>query len=219
MLASWARVCDNAPSRCSVPLCFEHRASTPDAGLINQLYDTNMKIFSTALALLLSLFALPLTSHAQSTQIITEYLMTIYLPTERKAIDPTLTIVNILPGGWVKGPGINGKVIAPGGDWLRTMPSGALRQEARLTIETDDGAFIHMSYVGVVAMSKDAAEALGRGEVLNDKRVPYFINTPLFQTSAEKYSWMNKVQAIGKMVELKRTSTEAYVKYDVFIAR
>ena len=110
-------------------------------------------------------------------------------------------------------------MIAPGGDWLRTMPSGALRQEARLTIETDDGAFIHMSYVGVVVLSKDAVEAMGRGEVLNDKRVPYFINTPLFQTSAEKYSWMNKVQAIGKMVELKRTSTEAYVKYDVFIAR
>ncbi len=178
-----------------------------------------MKIFSTALTLLLSLFALPLTSHAQSTQISTEYLMTIYLPTERKAIDPTLTIVNILPGGWVKGPGINGKVIAPGGDWLRTMPSGALRQEARLTIETEDGAFIYMSYVGVVVLSKEAVEAMGRGEVLNDKRVPYFINTPLFQTSAEKYSWMNKVQAIGKMVELKRTSTEAYVKYDVFIAR
>ena len=70
-----------------------------------------MKIFATALALLLSLFALPLTSHAQSTQISTEYLMTVYLPTERKAIDPTLTIVNILPGGWVKGPGITGKVI------------------------------------------------------------------------------------------------------------
>ena len=67
-----------------------------------------MKNFTTALALLLSMFTLPLTSHAQTTQISTEFLMTIYLPTERKAIDPTLTIVNILPGGWVKGPGING---------------------------------------------------------------------------------------------------------------
>lgn len=54
---------------------------------------------------------------------------------------------------------------------------------------------------------------------MNDKSVPYFINTPLFQTSAEKYGWLNKVQAIGKMVELKRTSTEAYVKYDIFIVR
>ena len=45
-----------------------------------------MKTFTTALALLLSLFALPVTSHAQSTQVRTEYLMTVYLPTERKAI-------------------------------------------------------------------------------------------------------------------------------------
>lgn len=196
-----------------------HREKALDAQFINQLRAIKMKTFTTALALLLSLFAMPLTSHAQSTRVSTEYLMTIYLPTERKAIDPTLTIVNILPGGWVKGPGINGKVIAPGGDWIRTLPSGALRQEAKLTIETDDGAFIHMSYVGVVAINKEAAETMGRGEVLTDKSVPYFINTPLFQTSAEKYGWLNKVQGIGKMIELKRTSTEAYVKYDIFIAR
>lgn len=196
-----------------------HREKALDAQFINQPRAIKMKTFTTALALLLSLFAMPLTSHAQSTRVSTEYLMTIYLPTERKAIDPTLTIVNILPGGWVKGPGINGKVIAPGGDWIRTLPSGALRQEAKLTIETDDGAFIHMSYVGVVAINKEAAETMGRGEVLTDKSVPYFINTPLFQTSAEKYGWLNKVQGIGKMIELKRTSTEAYVKYDIFIAR
>lgn len=178
-----------------------------------------MKKIITTFAFLLSSFVLPALSHAQSTQIRTEYLMTMTLPTERKAIDPTLTIVNILPGGSVKGPAISGKVIAPGGDWLRTLPSGALRQEARLTIETDDGALIYMSYVGVVVLSKEAGEVLARGEVLNDKGVPYFINTPLFQTSSEKYSWLNKVQAIGKMIELKRTSTEAYVKYDIFIAR
>lgn len=178
-----------------------------------------MKKIAVTLTFLSSLLALPLASQAQSTSISTEYLMTIHIPTERKAIDPTLTIVNILPGGSVKGPGINGKVIAPGGDWLRTLPSGALRQEAKLTIETDDGALIYMSYLGVVAMSKEAAEALARGEVLNAKSVPYFINTPLFQTSSEKYGWLNKVQAVGKMVELKRTPADAYVKYDIFVLR
>lgn len=176
------------------------------------------KILAACFTVLLSLLASPAVQ-AQSTQITTEYLMTMTLPTERKAIDPTLTIVNILPGGTVRGPGISGKVLAPGGDWIRTMLSGALRQEAKLSIETDDGALIHMSYVGVVVVSKEAAEAMARGEVLNDKGVPYFINTPLFQTSSEKYAWLNKVQAVGKMIELKRTSTEAYVKYDIFILR
>lgn len=178
-----------------------------------------MKNITHALAILLSLFAFPAIAQAQSTQIRTEYLMTIVVPTERKSIDPTLTIVNVLPGGTFKGPAIQGKIIAPSGDWLHSMPSGTLRQEAKLTLETNDGAFIYMSYVGVVAMSKEAGETLARGEIVTDKSVPYFINTPLFQTSSEKYSWLNKVQTVGKMVELKRTPTEAYVKYDIFVIR
>jgi hypothetical protein len=55
--------------------------------------------------------------------------------------------------------------------------------------------------------------------VLNEKGMPYFITTPQFQTSAEKYNWMNQVQGVGKMVELKRAKNDAYVKYDIFIAR
>lgn len=178
-----------------------------------------MKKIYTLLLLLLTLIGFVNSSHAQTTQISTEYLMTVYIPTERKAIDSSLTVVNILPGGWVKGPRISGKIVAPGGDWIRTTPSGALRLDVRLTIETDDGAHIYMTYGGVVVASKEAGEALARGDVLNDKGMPYFITTPQFQTSSEKYNWMNQVQGIGKMVELKRAKNDAYVKYDIFIAR
>ncbi len=178
-----------------------------------------MKKIYALLLLLLTLTGLVNSSQAQTTQISTEYLMSVYIPTERKAIDSSLTIVNVLPGGWVKGPRISGKIISPGGDWIRTTPSGALRLDVRLTIETDDGAQIYMTYGGVVVSSKEAGEALARGDVLNDKGMPYFITTPQFQTSSEKYNWMNQVQGIGKMVELKRTKNDAYVKYDIFIAR
>lgn len=178
-----------------------------------------MKKIYVLLLLLLTLTNFVNSSHAQSTQISTEYLMTVYIPTERKAIDSSLTVVNILPGGWVKGPRISGKIVSPAGDWIRTTPSGALRLDVRLTIETDDGAQIYMTYGGVVVGSKEAGDALARGEVLNDKGMPYFITTPQFQTSSEKYNWMNQVQGVGKMVELKRAKNDAYVKYDIFIAR
>ena len=178
-----------------------------------------MKKIYTLLLLALSFTSFMGQTQAQTTQISTEYLMTVYIPTERKAIDSGLTVVNILPGGWVKGPRISGKIIPPGGDWIRTMPSGALRLDVRLTIETDDGAQIYMTYGGVVVGSKEAGEALARGDVLNDKGMPYFITTPQFQTSAEKYNWMNQIQAVGKMAELKRAKNDAYVKYDIFIAR
>ena len=176
-----------------------------------------MKSISAAFALAIALFSF--SAHAQTTQIGTDYLMTMHIPTERKAIDGNLVVVNILPGGWVKGPKISGKVIPPGGDWIRVMPSGVLRLDVRLTIETDDGALVYMNYGGVVVTSKEANDALARGEALDDKGIPYFIATPQSETSSDKYDWMNRLQGIAKMSKYKRTKAEAYVEYDVFAAR
>lgn len=75
-----------------------------------------------------------------------------------------------------------------------------------------------MTYNGIFVTSKKVTDALSRGEIVTDKTVPYFVTAPTFQTSSEKYSWLNKVQAVGKMVELKR-GDGAYIKYDIFIVR
>ncbi len=178
-----------------------------------------MKRRSAACALVIALSGFGAGAHAQTTQVVTDYLMTAHIPTERKSIDSNTTIVNILPGGWVKGPKISGKILPPGGDWIRATPSGALRLDVRLTIETDDGALIYMTYGGVVVGSKEANDALARGEVLDDKGLPYFITTPQFQTSSPKYDWLNKLQGIGKMAKYKRTPADAFVVYDIFAAR
>lgn len=176
-----------------------------------------MKSLFASLLTVIALFGTR--ADAQTTQIGTDYLMTAHIPTERKAIDGNTTIVNILPGGWVKGPKISGKILPPGGDWIRVMPSGALRLDVRLTIETDDGALVYMTYGGVVVPSKEANDALARGEVLDDKGLPYFITTPQFQTSSPKYDWLNRLQGIGKMAKYKRTPADAFVEYDIFGAR
>ncbi len=157
-------------------------------------------------------------TYAQSTQLTTEYVMTVFVQTDhRYAADASTTVVEI-KGGNVKGPNIQGEIVLPGGDWIRTMSSGALRLDAKLMIKTDDGALIQMIYNGVVVGSKEAAEALAKGEVVTDKTFPYFITAPTFQTSSEKYGWLNKVQTIGKMIEVKR-GDGSYVKYDIFIVR
>lgn len=157
-------------------------------------------------------------AHAQSTQLTTEYVMTGLVQTDhRYAADASTTVVEV-KGGNVKGPNIKGEIVLPGGDWIRTMSSGALRLDAKVMIKTDDGALIQMNYNGVVVGSKEAGDALARGEVVTDKTFPYFITAPTFQTSSEKYAWLNKVQTIGKMVEVKR-GEGSYVKYDIFIIR
>jgi hypothetical protein len=53
---------------------------------------------------------------SQTTTISTEYLMTIYAPLDPvRGVDSRLYIYNVRDGGWVKGPKINGTIIAPSG--------------------------------------------------------------------------------------------------------
>lgn len=40
-----------------------------------------------------------------------------------------------------------------------------------------------------------------------------------FRTSAEKYTWLNGVQAVGKMVQLSFDPANRFVRYDFFIVR
>ena len=179
----------------------------------------NARKIKTVLALAAGLLFPGAAAFAQSTEIRTEYLMTYQAPLDPPTpIDPTLLIVNVIPGGWAKGPAINGTFTSPGGDWLRIMPSGAMRLDVRATLKTDDGALIYISYNGVMQHSAASGEKLNKGELLTTKDIPYFITAPTFQTSAPKYAWLNSVQTIGKVVELK-LGEGGYVKYDIFVVR
>lgn len=157
-----------------------------------------------------------LPAQAQTTKISTEYLMTLYAPlAPGQEIDPSLTVYDVLPGGWVKGPRIRGTLLAPGGDWFRVLPSGASRLDVRATIRTDDGALIYISYNGIFADTPAAEARAARGEVMGPDDL-YFVIAPTLQTAAKKYAWLNSVQCVGKMVSYK---SDAYVKYDIFIVR
>ena len=172
---------------------------------------------SVALMLLFAILA-PNTSFAQSTEISTEYLMTLYAPLNApQAIDESLVIYGVSQGGWVKGPKISGTLIGPGGDWLQVLPDGTARLDVRATIETDDGALIYISYNGVIRGTESSQSKQQSGEVVKPEDL-YFVVAPTMRTSSEKYAWLNHVQCIGKMVELK-SGDGAYVKYDIFIAR
>jgi len=155
---------------------------------------------------------------AQSTEISAEYLMTLHAPLDSpQVIDESLLIFNVIDGGWVKGPEIEGKLIAPGGDWLQLLSDGTLRIDVRLTIETDDGALIYLSYNGVARRTEESISKRERGEVVESEDM-YFITAPTMRTSSERYSWLNHVQCIGKMIRSK-SGDGALVEYDIFIVR
>lgn len=150
-----------------------------------------------------------------TTSLHTEYLMTLHAPLDAPAtIDDGLRVVNVPAGGWVDGPRIKGKLLSPSGDWLRTMPSGVSRLDVRATIQTDDGQLVFVSYNGVVKWEKEALDRFVKGETIKADEC-YFITAPTFETKSEKYGWLNAVQAVGKMVELKR-GEGSHITYDIF---
>lgn len=164
------------------------------------------------------LWAPPATAQP-TTSISTEYLMTVYLPKEGGlAVDPNLVISRDPAGGWVRGK-ISGKVLDPSADWVRIIPSDALRLrlDARVAIETDEHEIIYLSYNGRMHCDNEATDRFRKGEALRADEC-YLISAPTFETKSEKYSWLNDVQAIGKMVEYK-PGKEGHLIYDIFVVK
>jgi hypothetical protein len=91
----------------------------------------------------------------------------------------TLSIFPVT-GGSFEGDRLRGRVLAGGGDWVTAKPDGTLEVDLRATLETDDGALIHMTFTGV-----------------RDDAHHYFRTVPLFETAAPKYAFLNRLVAIG----------------------
>jgi len=146
-----------------------------------------------------------------------EYLMTLHAPIAgAQRIDETLTIFHS-DSGTVEGPRIEGRIVAPTADWLRTMPGGSLRVDARMSIATDDGAQIYVQYGGVIAIAPADFARMAAGETLGADEM-HFVTAPTFQTADPRHAWLNQVQAIGKAAALKG-GEGGYVRYDVFAVK
>jgi hypothetical protein len=100
-------------------------------------------------------------------------------------------------GGAFEGARIRGTILPhAGGDWLLMRTDGVFQQDVRLTLQTDDGALIYMSYRGVRHASAEVAASLARGEHVNPREY-YLRIAPFFETAAPRYSWMNNLVSIG----------------------
>jgi hypothetical protein len=152
----------------------------------------------------------------QTAQIILEYLMTLHADLDPpQAIDAANLIFNV-KGGWAEGPKVKGKLLAPAADWLQILPSGVWRLDVRGTVATEDGQMIYVSYNGVIAHSKASADKMAAGLPITQADAPYFATAPTFRTAAEKYSWLNAIQGVGKMVGLSTDPANSFVRYDIF---
>ena len=88
-----------------------------------------------------------------------------------------------ITGGTFEGDRLRGKVLPGGADWVIKRSDGVLELDLRITLETDDGALVHMTFEGI----RDDAAPGGT----------YFRTLPRFETADPKYSFLNRLLAVG----------------------
>jgi Protein of unknown function (DUF3237) len=88
-----------------------------------------------------------------------------------------------ITGGSFDGDRLRGKVLPGGDDWVVKRADGVLELDLRITLQTDDGALIHMTFEGI---RDDGAPG-----------APYFRTLPRFETASATYSFLNRLLAWG----------------------
>ncbi len=129
-----------------------------------------------------------------------EYLGTLRAETGARTVakngpQGTRTIVQIVSGRF-EGPRVKASVQIPSGDWITNRADGSYRLDVRLTLKTDDGAVILVTYNGI-GQTTDAGASLRAA--------------PLFETGDSRYTWLSRLQAVavGERVGTKIT-------YDIY---
>lgn len=107
-------------------------------------------------------------------------------PTQNIGAGPYGTRVTFpITGGSFEGDRLRGQVLA-GDDWTIQRPDGVMELDLRATLQTDDGALIHMTFEGI---RDDGAPG-----------APYFRTLPRFETGEAKYAFLNRLLAVGTAV-------------------
>jgi hypothetical protein len=104
--------------------------------------------------------------------------------------------VAVVEGGRFEGARLKGTVLKGGSDWILLRSDGVLQLDVRLTLKTDDGAIIGMTYRGHRHGPAAVIDRLNRGETV-DASEYYFRTAPFFETAAEKYAWLNRVITVA----------------------
>lgn len=110
-------------------------------------------------------------------------------------LDAGHTSIAPVTGGTFGGPRLRGTVRVGGADWI-TQVSGHSSLDVRITLDTEDGEIIYMTYTGVVHRADSGL---------------YWRVRPIFQTASEKYDWLNHIVCVGKSKQIP-----GKVAYDVF---
>jgi hypothetical protein len=110
-----------------------------------------------------------------------------------------------MPDGRLEGRGLKARVKGQANaDWLLVGPDGIGTADWRGTVETDDGAVIYLHGGGRV----DLSSGFGEGAML--------IGHAQFETSDDRYRWLNKVHAVFRGVVVGDAAAGTGVYHDEY---
>jgi hypothetical protein len=120
--------------------------------------------------------------------------------------------IGVVTGGYFEGERLSGDVLDGDSDWQTVRTDGATILNVRLVLKTEDNALICMTYQGLRHGPSDVMDRMERGEAV-DPASYYFRINPLFETSAPKYDWINRIVAIG--IGYRRADGPIYSVFEV----
>lgn len=110
-------------------------------------------------------------------------------------------VIYPVASGRFAGARIAGHVVPmSGADWSRIRADGTGALDVRLTLRTDDGALILMTYGGRLAAAPEDLEYaldIAKPDAPETASRYYLRINPLFETGDERYAWLNRIVAVG----------------------
>jgi hypothetical protein len=101
-----------------------------------------------------------------------------------------------IAGGRFEGERMRGRILSGGSDWQSLRNDATTTLNVRLVLETDDGALIAMTYLGMRHGPKEVMDRLARGESVSPSEY-YMRATPYYETASEKYGWLNRIVSLA----------------------
>ena len=108
----------------------------------------------------------------------------------------TVDVEAEITGGRFEGERLRGRILSGGSDWQSLRADGTTTLNVRLVMETDDGALIGMTYLGMRHGPKEVMDRIARGENVSPSEY-YMRATQYYETASEKYGWLNRIVSVA----------------------
>ncbi len=116
----------------------------------------------------------------------------------------------VFAGGQFEGPRLQGTILQGGTDVILTRRDGSFHPDARLTLQTGDGAMILVTYRGIRHGPEAVMQRIAQ-DLPVDPCEYYQRAVFTFETAAPRYDWLNRIFAIGTGRRVPK-----HMIYDVF---